>query len=98
MLQDVTTLESAVKRAVNDGAKGVAGNDKVNAANKANARYVTLQTRCQCQDGALVAHASCIRIRAEAITVHHQPGQGFVPNLDLGQAVRPIRFRLFMRY
>ncbi|KAJ9096625.1 hypothetical protein QFC20_006387 [Naganishia adeliensis] len=60
-VNDVTTLESAVKRAVNDGAKGVMGNDKVNAANKANAR-------------------------AEAITVHHQPGQGFVPNLDLGQA------------
>jgi hypothetical protein len=96
MFQDVTTLESAVKRAVNDGAKGVAGNDKVNAANKANARYVPLQTRCQ--DGALVAHASCIRIRAEAITVHHQPGQGFVPNLDLGQAVRPVRFRPFTRY
>ncbi|KAI5450844.1 R8 protein [Naganishia albida] len=60
-VSDVTTLESAVKRASSDGAKGVAGNDKVNAANKANAR-------------------------AEAITVHHQPGQGFVPNLDLGQA------------
>jgi hypothetical protein len=37
-LQDVTNLETAVKKAVEGGPKGVAGQDKINAANKATAR------------------------------------------------------------
>ncbi|KAJ9115494.1 hypothetical protein QFC22_005252 [Naganishia vaughanmartiniae] len=64
-VHDVTSLESAVKRATLDTAHGGGGaggkQGNVMSANGANARV-------------------------ETITVQHQPGQGFAPNLDLEQA------------
>ncbi|KAJ9095012.1 hypothetical protein QFC21_005805 [Naganishia friedmannii] len=64
-VHDVSSLESAVKRATLEtahaGGGGTGKHGNVTSANGANARV-------------------------ETITVQHQPGQGFAPNLDLEQA------------